>query len=161
MTALIPMRDEAFDIFLVESAAGYADDNIRSGRWLPEGAHERALSELKHSLPQGVDTADNYLFEILAEPGGATVGYIWCAIHDHYGQRSAFVYDLEVKPEFRRRGYASDALEAIQAHVTGLGVGSIGLHVFSFNEGAIALYEKLGFQVTGMNMQKTLQAPHA
>ncbi len=156
MTVLVPMREEEFDDFLVSSASAYADDNIKSGRWLPEGAHGRALSELRDSLPQGIDTPDNYLFDILASPGGTVVGYVWCAIQENCGQRSAFVYDVEIKPEFRRQGHASKAFAAIQEHMAALEIESLGLHVFAFNEGAIALYRKLGFEVTGLNMQKKL-----
>jgi ribosomal protein S18 acetylase RimI-like enzyme len=153
---LVPMRGEEFEAFLASSAAAYADDNVKSGRWLREGSHARALEDLKASLPQGVDTPNNYLFEILGSPKNIVVGYIWCAIQDNYGQRSAFVYDVEIKPEFRRQGLATEAFEAIQDHVVALGIESIGLHVFAFNEPAIALYRKLGFQVTGVNMQKKL-----
>lgn len=154
---LVPMRGEEFKAFLASSAAAYAEDNIKSGRWLREGAHARALADLKASLPQGVNTPNNYLFEILGSPKNVAVGYIWCAIQDNYGQRSAFVYDVEIKPEFRRQGLATEAFEAIQGHVAALGIESIGLHVFAFNEAAIALYRKLGFQVTGVNMQKKLK----
>ncbi len=160
MTILVPMRDEEFDAFLASSAAAYADDKIRSGSWLEEGAHDRALADLKNSLPQGIDTPNNYLFHILASPETVVVGYVWCATHDNYGQRTAFVYDVEIKPEFRRQGYATDAFKAVQEHVMTLGIESIGLHVFAFNEGAIALYKKLGFQVTGVNMQKKLNVRH-
>ena len=156
VTVLVPMCADGFGAFLEASAAGYADDNIKSGRWPREGAHDRAMSELKDYLPQGVDTPDNYLFDILASPGGTAVGYVWCAIHDKYGQRSAFVYDVEIKPEFRRQGYAAGAFSALQEHLLTLGIQGLGLHVFAFNKGAISLYEKLGFVATGMNMQKNL-----
>lgn len=156
MIELMPMRGEQFDAFLASSAAAYADDNIKSGRWLRAGAYERALADLKASLPQGVDTPNNYLFHIMATPKDVAVGHIWCAIQDNYGQRSAFVYDVEIKPEFRRQGFATAAFKAIQTHVAALGIESIGLHVFAFNEEAIALYRQLGFQVTGVNMQKKL-----
>ena len=37
-----------------------------------------------------------------------------------------------------------------------LGLGSIALHVFGHNPGAQALYQSLGYGVTGFNMQKNL-----
>ncbi|TGD76245.1 GNAT family N-acetyltransferase [Mangrovimicrobium sediminis] len=152
------MREQDFEQFLVASATGYAEDNIRSGRWPRENAHDRAMSELKESLPQGIATPDNHFFSILACPDGAIVGHIWCAVRDNVGQRSAFIYDVEIKPEFRRQGYASDAFVAIQERLATMDVQSLGLHVFAFNEGAITLYKKLGFEVTGFNMQKELGA---
>lgn len=153
---LVPMREEDFKPFLTASAVAYADDNIKSGRWQKEGAHDRAVAGMKESLPQGVATPNNYLFQILASPDGPVVGHIWYAIQDNHGQRSAFVFDVEIKPEFRQRGYASDAFEAMRTDLEALGIKSIGLHVFAFNEVALALYKKLGFRVTGVNMQKRL-----
>lgn len=38
-----------------------------------------------------------------------------------------------------------------------MGLGKIGLHVFSFNLGAQALYRSLGYGITGMNMLKPLR----
>jgi hypothetical protein len=54
LTVLVPMREEAFEEFLALSAKGYADDNIRSGRWPGAGALERAAAELAESLPNGI-----------------------------------------------------------------------------------------------------------
>jgi RimJ/RimL family protein N-acetyltransferase len=44
----------------------------------------------------------------------------------------------------------------LESIVGALGLGRIGLHVFRHNPGAQALYEKLGYEVTGTNMQKRL-----
>jgi hypothetical protein len=90
VAGLVPMRREEFEAFLASSAAAYADDNVKSGRWLREGSHTRALENLKASLPQGVDTPNNYLFEILGSPKNIVVGYIWCAIQDNYGAAECF-----------------------------------------------------------------------
>jgi|GEM_PF-755446 len=156
MTVLSPMCPEAFAAYRDAAVAGYAQDNIDAGRWPAEGAMERSRADFDDSLPQGLSTPANYLFEILDGPGGARVGYLWFAVIVKHGLRSAYVYDLEVHPDQRRQGHAKRAFEALEGRVAALGLNSIGLHVFGHNPGAQSLYRQLGYQVTGINMLKTL-----
>ncbi|TSA15423.1 MAG: GNAT family N-acetyltransferase, partial [Betaproteobacteria bacterium] len=48
------------------------------------------------------------------------------------------------------------ALEALETRLSELGARSIGLNVFGYNHAARALYEKMGYQITGMGMVKQL-----
>jgi ribosomal protein S18 acetylase RimI-like enzyme len=142
----------------VEAAvAGYAEDNVASGRWPAEGALARSRADFDASLPQGLESPDNHLFEIRAAGTGLTVGSIWFAVREEHGLRTAFVYDVEVRPEYRRQGYATAAFQALEPLVRDLGLTSIGLHVFGHSAGAQALYGKLGYEVIGVNMQKRLE----
>jgi ribosomal protein S18 acetylase RimI-like enzyme len=156
MTVLTAMRPEVFAAYLDSAVAAYAQDNIDAGRWPAEGALERSRADFEDSLPHGLATPDNYLFEIQDDEGGTTVGYLWFAVVVKHGLRSAYVYDLEVKSEYRRQGHAKRAFEALEARVVALGLSSIGLHVFGHNPGAQSLYSQLGYTVTGINMIKQL-----
>ena len=156
MTVLVPMSADAFAHYLDDAVAGYAKDNVASGRWPEEGALLRSQIDFKNLLPQGLETPDNYLFEIKTAAAGPTVGCIWFAVVEKNGLFSAFVYDVEVKQEFQRQGHAKAAFEALEPFVRKLGLTRIGLHVFAQNPGAQALYRKLGYDVTGVNMQKYL-----
>lgn len=155
------MRAEAYASYLQAAVAGYAEDNISSGRWPRDGALQRSLGEFEGLLPQGLETPNQHLFEIRPAEDGPTVGFIWFAVEERHGIRGAYVYDLEVKPDFRRQGHAKRALLALEPIVGALGLPSIGLHVFGNNPGAQALYRQLGYAVTGLNMLKPLGAPCA
>jgi ribosomal protein S18 acetylase RimI-like enzyme len=156
MTLLSPMRAEAFAPYFDAAIIGYAEDNVLSGRWPADGAVERSRADFQSSLPQGLQTPDNHLFEIKADEHSAGIGVVWFAVQVRDGLRSAFVYDLEVKAEFRRQGHALRALQALEPIVAALGLSTIALHVFGQNQGAQALYTKLGYGVTGINMLKRL-----
>ena len=156
MTLLTAMRPEFYSHYLQTAVAGYADDNVASGRWPREGALELSRSEFAGLLPQGLATPHNHLFEIKAQANGPTVGSIWFAVEERHGNRKAYVYDVEIKPPWRRQGHATRAFEALEPLVAALGIRSIGLHVFGHNLGAQALYAKLGYGVTGINMVKQL-----
>ena len=156
MTILTPMPPPSFARYRDSAAKGYADDNVAAGRWPEAGALQRSYDDFDESLPQGLDTPDNYIFEIRDEVTNTIVGEIWFAIVVKNGIRSAFVYDLEVHPEFRRQGHARAAFIALEPLVESLGLSSIGLHVFGHNPVAQALYSSLGYGVTGINMRKTV-----
>ncbi len=71
-------------------------------------------------------------------------------------QPLAFVYDFLIYDEFRRQGYGTQTLLALEAKAKELGVDKIALNVFAHNHIARALYEKTGFEVTGIYMTKRL-----
>jgi ribosomal protein S18 acetylase RimI-like enzyme len=148
------MSEEAFPDYRLRAIRGFAEDNIAAGRWPEEGALARSERDFEESLPEGLATPDNHLFEILADEGGPTVGYLWFVVVEKHGLRSAFIDDLEVLPEYRRQGHAEAAFKAMEPIVRRLGLTRVDLHVFAHNEAAQALYRKLGYAVTGMNMRK-------
>jgi ribosomal protein S18 acetylase RimI-like enzyme len=156
MTVLVAMRPDVFDAYREAAIVGYAEDNIASGRWPRDGALEQSRANFESLLPQGLATPDNYLFEIKAADGGPTVGTLWFAVEERHGIRAAYVYDVEISAAHRRQGHATRAFDALESRVTALGLSSIGLHVFGHNPGAQALYAKLGYVVTGINMVKRL-----
>ena len=161
MTTLAPMGEEAFAAFVETSVTGYADDNVAAGRWMADEALDLSRAEFARLLPQGLATPNNHLFEIREETGGRSVGFLWFATVSRGNTKAAYVYQLEVHSEFRRRGHARAAFEAMESLCTAMGLSSIGLHVFGHAPGAQSLYSSLGYRVTGINMQKRLPTPGA
>ena len=156
MTLLVPMGPAFFGTYMPTEIAAYAEDNIVAGRWPREGALDRSRAEFESLLPHGLATPEHHLFEIkLGEPG-PTIGALWIGIEERHGLRGAFVYNVGIDTARRRQGHALRAFEALESTVRGLGLSHIGLHVFGHNPGAQALYAKLGYGVTGVNMVKHL-----
>ncbi len=107
-------------------------------------------------LPAGVATPDNYLYILHDDATDTNVGRLWFAIREEAGQRAAFVYDVHIFPAFQRRGYATQAFQALEQQAQALGLARIALHVFGHNHAARALYEKLGFVATNIMMSKAV-----
>jgi len=156
-TTLRRMRSDRFASYARAAVAGYAEDNIAAGRWEPVGALERARADFEYLLPRGLDTPDNFLFEILEGEDGMVVGFAWLAIERRYGPASAYLYDIGIHAAHRRKGHGVRALRALEDFAVGAGAASIGLNVFANNTGAQALYRKLGYAPTNFNMRKRLR----
>ena len=85
-------------------------------------------------------------FWLVAEEDGVVVGYI--------GSQTVFpesdMMNVAVHPDHRRRGIGAILVEALITHLRNMDCENLTLEVRASNEGAIALYEKLGFQQIGL-----------
>ena len=150
------MRPEAYAAYLEAAIVGYAEENVSSGRWSKVEAVARSREDFDSLLPNGLATPDHRLLEILDKEEGAVIGFLWYAIQRKHGSCSAYVFDIEIKPEHRRQGHALRALQALELDASKAGASSIGLNVFASNPGAQELYRKLGYVPTNVNMRKPL-----
>ena len=158
MIQLIPITDEKYQPWLDHLVSHYAHAHVQNGRWPIEEALHLAREEVLGILKDGPHTKDNFIYTITEEESSQDVGNLWFAIVEHYGKRRAFIYDVEIAEAFRRHGYAFQAFQQLEPIVRKLGAEAIALHVFGFNIGARALYEKLGFAMTNIQMEKKLPA---
>jgi ribosomal protein S18 acetylase RimI-like enzyme len=152
MVRFEPMTEAEFAAYCESSIASYAAEHVRAGTYPEEGSVEKARSEFHKLLPQGIHTPGQTLVWLVDEPSGERVGHLWWA------ERASdwFIYDVEIREAFRRRGYAQQAFEELERRARAGGAPSVGLHVFGTNSGAITLYEKLGFETTHRMMAKKL-----
>jgi len=155
MPALRPITDAEFSAWLSRAIPAYAADKIASGAWAQELGLERSWKEYGALLPAGKDTPGHFIHSILDE-SGAPVGTLWFAAEERGSARVAYVYNVEVRPEYRRQGHARRAFAALEDEIGRLGLEGIALHVFAHNTAAQALYAGLGFRPTNFNLYKPL-----
>ncbi len=153
---LVPMTQAQFEQYLPISIAEFAQDKIDSGQWARADALALAQQSMAESLPQGLVTPDIYLFGLEVGPARQLVGMIWINAQVRGDRRVAYVYDVMVYPAHRRQGHATRAFAAIEKKSLELGLSGVALHVFGHNPQAHALYVKLGFVTTNINMFKAL-----
>ena len=83
---------------------------------------------------------------------------IWLARIMQGAKPIMFIYDFRIDEAHRRKGYGEQAMLAAEVQAKALGYDTIALHVFGHNHAARALYEKLGYEITNINMAKKLTA---
>ncbi len=148
------MTQPEFDAFLARSIPEYAADNVRAGYWAESEALERSRKEFERFLPQGLQSPDNYLFTVYDD--GTPVGVIWMKANLERPIKSGFIFELYIDESQRGKGYGKQAMLLIEEQARALGLESLGLHVFAVNEVARNLYERVGYEVTSLNMAKKL-----
>lgn len=154
MIRLVPFTESEFKTYLEKAVPAYAADNVRAGYWSEQEALERSRKSFDGLLPQGIKTENNYLFRIELKESGEKVGMLWMkheAPHPH-----GFIFDIELDEKQRGKGYGKQAMLALEEFGKGLGLETIGLHVFAYNTAAMKLYRGLGYEVTSQNMTKRL-----
>ncbi len=121
-------------------------------------ARNRVTQGTAHFLPDGRDTEGHHLL-VAENESGEVVGNAWVG-PDPEGTtgtaESAWLYDINVVESYRRRGYGSAILAAVEDLVAEEGRTRLGLNVVGDNYTAIALYRRSGYQVASMVMDKTL-----
>ncbi|MDK2126076.1 GNAT family N-acetyltransferase [Parachitinimonas caeni] len=156
MLKLKPMTEAEYAAYCDAALASYAESHVKGGRWTKEEAIEQAWAEHQQILPQGLQTPHHYLYTLFSDVHACNVGILWFADMTGTQNETAFVYDIEIKPEHRRHGFARMAFLEMEKQVKAIGLKYISLHVFAHNHGAVHLYEKLGYQPTNIRMRKAL-----
>ncbi|GAA1989056.1 GNAT family N-acetyltransferase [Catenulispora subtropica] len=135
-------------------------ESVRAlGRLMPEElAWERVRAGTARFLPDGLDTSGHHL--LTAEnAAGAAVGNAWVGPDPGKAASTAaaaWLYDVNVFEQFRRRGYGSAILTAVEVLIAQEGKTALGLNVVGDNEAAIGLYRRLGYDVASMTMRKEI-----
>lgn len=155
MTQLVPMAADDFKAFVDWSIIDYANEKVLAGNWTAAEALDRSRVEFAKLLPEGLATPRQHLYTISDESTGDKVGVIWFE-EAGFAVDTAWLLQLVIWESYRRRGYGEAAMRLLEDQVRQVGLRRIGLHVFGHNAAAQALYRKVGYEVTNINMAKNV-----
>ena len=111
------------------------------GEWRSVGEERRYLKALRRFPHAAVYVAER--------DDGALVGRLSVSRDTHPASAHVADLGLMVAIDARRQGVGRALLEAAVEWARGAGVRKLELHVFPWNEAAIALYEAFGFEREG------------
>jgi ribosomal protein S18 acetylase RimI-like enzyme len=135
-----------------------AEDNIEGDVWRADNALQKSREALQSMLPDGLGTENTFLFTLKEPSLSEVVGFIYLMIEGVDSIPFVHISYLEIYGPYQRKGYGAQTLQAVEAKAREMGIANVGLHVFGYNTGARALYEKLGYQVGGLYMRKKLSS---
>ncbi len=87
----------------------------------------------------------------VVEGGGEQAGFVIVQVEG--GGTVGYVVTLDVRPEMRREGVARQLMEAAERHAREAGAAQMMLHVYAGNAGAVAFYERAGYERLGMEAE--------
>jgi ribosomal protein S18 acetylase RimI-like enzyme len=163
---LRPMTRAEWDEWMPRQMAGYAEHIAASGAMSEADAWAKAKNDTARSFYAGFETPGQLVFRILArilaedEAVGwlwQAVGWLWLAVPGPDRDRQmAWVYNIEVDPAYRGRGYGREAMLLAEGEARSRGMTSLGLNVHGQNKVARSLYDSLGYDVMTQQMKKSL-----
>lgn len=154
MIRLIPMQQNDFDTFFEENIVRYAEEKVKSGNWQVEDALERSRAEFEGLLPDGLQSKDQYIFNIFDDEQESKIGILWVEVRMDEPHRPAFIFDFVIDESYRGKGFGKKSLTALDEKLKLMGVESVALHVFGYNTNAFELYKRMGYEATNINMRK-------
>lgn len=101
---------------------------------------------------RGVERGEGVMW--LAElPGMRAIGQAFVSLTSNRpeladGESRAYVYGFRVRPQYQGLGIGTRIMEVIEADLTRRGYNCVTLNVARENDGALRLYERLGYRVT-------------
>jgi putative acetyltransferase len=119
-----------------------------AGEWLLTTETWRPVADERRYLKAVRRHADAAVY--VAVDGESIVGRLSLARDPHPASAHVADLGLMVAADHRRRGIGTALLEAAVAWAEGSGVRKLELHVFPWNEPAIQLYERFGFEREGL-----------
>jgi len=156
MIELQPMSGDTFEERMRRSKRRLAEERARiKGTAIAD--EERSLDAMMAQLlPDGVETPGQAFRTIVAVETGASVGFVWYGTMPGRTPGTRFLFDIEIDLAHRRRGYAFAALRAVIGALRTDGALRLDLEVRGENAAARALYAKLGFRATNVQMSVPL-----
>ena len=121
------------------------------GGWLLNSNGWRTVAEERRYLRALKRYADAAVYVV--EDGGAIVGRLSLARDPNPASRHVADLGLMVAATHRRRGIGRALLDQAVAWARAADVRKLELHVFPWNEPAIVLYERFGFEREGLRRE--------
>tara|TARA_R110001583_G_scaffold22377_8_gene84036 strand:+ start:40 stop:516 length:477 start_codon:yes stop_codon:yes gene_type:complete len=158
MVNLRKMKAEEYPQYCEYFVADYGQEISQNYGHSIDVAIDLAEQELIRCFPNGVDTDEHDLLciELDSSHSVKVIGYLWHAIKP--SDSSTFIYDFYIEDKYRGKGYGKSAINQLESLLVSAGVNQIKLRVAYHNQRALALYQEVGFIISGYNMSKILES---
>jgi GNAT superfamily N-acetyltransferase len=153
---LAPMSEEDFQRFLNKSMQEYAYNQTVVGNWLPQNAVAFAREEQSQMLPDGLNTPNAFLSNVMDE-NDQKIGMMWFFLDEDRPQKTVVLLDFFLFPAFRGKGFEADVLKTFEEGIKSIGVKRIELQVFGHKTDEVQMYMDNAYKQTMVLFGKNLE----
>ena len=158
---LQPMAGTEFDAYLEWTIADHTAHLMQAFDLNRFEAELQAREAITHVLAAGDPSGNHHFCSIRGGLADDSVGWIWFGEEPVRGRAVATLFDIVVFERHRNQGLGTAAIDEVEEWARIRGLAAIHLAVFTHNEAARRLYERLGFTVTKelpgvIQMEKTV-----
>ena len=144
---LVPLNAEYLD-FSQQQLVETARQRVKGGDWNEAEASELSRAALTDLLSDSLRGAEHVFLKGM-DANGTQVGWLWVSPAPEFlgenRERKRWLSQITVESNLRRCGYGRALLEALHRRLEEQGVEELWLRVYHWNETAIRLYEKTGY----------------
>ena len=113
--------------------------------------------QVDSALAKALESKNEYFMAIVEKKTKKVVGSLWYRLHEEAVYSDlAFLCWLGIDKPYRRKGYAKQALAALDRLLLKEGVTRVSLQAFNTEQAAMNLYETCGFEPTRTIFHKYL-----
>lgn len=153
---LRPLRDDELPAYVEHGRAQYAHDLVSQAGLSEAAAATKMENDWSRLFPEGEIAPDNEI-HVLEDESGERVGSLWFALRPNdSGEPAAFVYMIEIEPEFRGHGFGREGMQLFETEVRARGLSEANLTVLGGNDVARSLYRSLGYTERAVFMSREL-----
>ncbi|MCB9649607.1 MAG: GNAT family N-acetyltransferase [Deltaproteobacteria bacterium] len=145
------MRPDELAAFRATFIEAWAADLARVEDLTMDAARAQAAQRADADLEGALESEHHHLFVVTTTD--ETVGTLWFSVREG----RAFVEDITIAEPHRGHGYGRRALDLMHEVLQRMGVRVVQLNVYAHNPRARALYERVGYEVTGFTMTMRLR----
>jgi RimJ/RimL family protein N-acetyltransferase len=118
---------------------------------LEPGEFQNTVEQEEAWIRARLEADNSTILVAVTGEGGEIVGLLDCTGGERRAARHQTILGISVKREWRGKGVGTKLMERAMEWARGSGVVKrVQLEVFATNEGAMRLYEKLGFEKEGV-----------
>ena len=156
MIEIQTMNAARFEGFKKHSQGSFAEDFAKAQGTSVVEALKNASEQFDRLVPAGLSTAGQLFFDVVEQSSGKSIGYLWLGFRQSLGRKIISINDIFVSPETRGRGYGKQLMSIVDSEAKKADAVQIKLHVFASNKIARGLYESSGYEVSSLEMYKTV-----
>ena len=144
---LRPLTRDERRAFVDEQVADYAEYLVERGAAPDlETALAGARAEIEPEVEAAVQAGDE--FWTAHSEDGTSVGWLWVKrTQPGLSPDAAFLYQIQVNRQLRRRGYGRAMLDALERTLAASGHRELHLNVWDTNDAGRRLYERAGYEL--------------